>query len=59
MPSLWMDLFDVPRRLHDPWMVVPGNRMDILSLVIRGLDFKASDPCDRIFALLGFGQETY
>jgi hypothetical protein len=59
MPSLWMDLFDVPRRLHDPWMVVPGNRMDILSLVIRGLDFKASDPRDRIFALLGFGQETY
>jgi hypothetical protein len=59
MPRLWLQLFKVPRNLSEACVVLPSSRLDILTTVIQGLDFKASDARDRIFALLSFGLETY
>ena len=58
MPMLWMELMNVKRDRASPQQVTAGPRLDILSIVIRGLDMKASDPRDRIYALLAFGKET-
>jgi hypothetical protein len=35
-----------------------GQRRGILEVVIRGLSLKATDPRDKIFAMLQFGNET-
>jgi hypothetical protein len=59
MPVLWTELLNVTRDRHTPHHVAAGPRLDILSIVIKGLDMKATDPRDRIFALLIFGWETY
>jgi len=59
MPVLWTELLNVTRDRHTPHHVAAGPRLDILSIVIKGLDMKATDPRDRIFALLIFGRETY
>lgn len=59
MPMLWIELLNVTRDRHTPHHVTAGPRPDILSVVIKGLDMKASNPRDRIFALLVFGRETH
>lgn len=59
MPVLWTELLNVTRDRHTPHHVAAGPRLDILSIMIKGLDMKATDPRDRIFALLIFGRETY
>lgn len=59
IPNLWMRLFKIPRTLHGASNVELSSRLDILTTVIRGLEFKATDARDRIFALLAFGRETF
>lgn len=60
MPSIWTKLFKGSRDGGAPWQVgKPGPRSDILSVLISGLGMRASDPHDKIFALLIFGEETY
>ena len=60
MPSPWTELFDVSAKRHCPQLVGrPGPQRDIAGVVICGLDMRAMDPRDRIFALLAFGRETH
>lgn len=51
-----MSLFNVARV---PNPSITRQRLDILRVIIGGLDMKASDPRDKIFALLVFGEETH
>lgn len=60
MPPLWMELFDVGRTHNPSWQFgTRGKRHDILDALIGALDMKATNPRDKIFALLLFGKETY
>lgn len=59
MPMLWIELLNVTRDRRTAQNVTAGPRPDILSIIIKGLDMKASDPRNRIFALLVFGRETH
>ncbi|CAI6094288.1 unnamed protein product [Clonostachys chloroleuca] len=60
MPRLLTGLFDITRdRESSVLTCVPADRRDILSIVLEGLDLQATDPRDKIFALLIFGHETY
>lgn len=58
MPDIWSTLFELSR---DSWPLTckPVPRRDILSILISGLELKATDPRDKIFALLTFGDETH
>jgi len=58
-PPLWASLFSIGRTVSEGLSVSPSSRLDILDMAIRGLDLMASDPRDKIFALLTFGKETY
>lgn len=59
MPALFFDLAD--RRLDDEKGSIDGvkHRDDILSVLIKAHSLKATDPRDKVFALLQFGQETH
>ncbi|KAJ9658873.1 hypothetical protein H2198_003443 [Neophaeococcomyces mojaviensis] len=60
MPALWLELLDVTSSELPPWLFgTRGRRLDILTVLIGALDMKASDPRDKIFALLVFGEETH
>ncbi|VUC34395.1 unnamed protein product [Clonostachys rosea] len=60
MPRLLTGLFDITRdREKSILTCVPADRRDILSIVLDGLDLQATDPRDKIFALLIFGHETH
>uniref|UniRef100_A0A8H7K7H6 Heterokaryon incompatibility domain-containing protein n=1 Tax=Bionectria ochroleuca TaxID=29856 RepID=A0A8H7K7H6_BIOOC len=60
MPRLLTGLFDITRdREASVLTCVPADRRDILSIVLEGLDLQATDPRDKIFALLIFGHETH
>ncbi|KAK7216749.1 hypothetical protein V2G26_004752 [Clonostachys chloroleuca] len=60
MPRLLTGLFDITRdRESSVLTCVPAHRRDILSIVLEGLDLQATDPRDKIFALLIFGHETH
>ena len=56
MPALWTSLFEVSRTPPLNFDRVPKS--GILEVIIGGLDLQATDPRDKIFALLGFGKET-
>ncbi|KAI9172584.1 Heterokaryon incompatibility protein [Paramyrothecium foliicola] len=59
LPRLWTSLFKVSRK-HVPKLTCePGPRVEILSALIDGLDLRATDPRDKIFAILSFGEETH
>ena len=60
MPGLWTALFKVSRDTKQHRLARTSRRsLDILTAVIGGLDMKASNPRDKIFSLLVFGQETH
>lgn len=55
--KIWYKLFHVQRQQH-LYHSLPAPRLDILTVLVSALDIQATDPRDKIFALLGFGQET-
>jgi hypothetical protein len=61
MPSLFAGLFDLDE-LKTPesplTYAIRQARIGILDVLLRGLDLDATDPRDKIFALLQFGEET-
>jgi hypothetical protein len=57
LPSIWSILFSLGR--SSPIHCTPVPKINILQVVLAGLDLQATDPRDKIFALLGFGTETY
>lgn len=61
LPALWRELFKCPS--NNPGCPrsagIAASRRDILDVLIGGLEMKSSDPRDKIFALLGFGKETW
>ncbi|KAI2467589.1 HET-domain-containing protein [Annulohypoxylon bovei var. microspora] len=63
IPAIWMTLFRDPKSLdgstQDFTIFIPESRLDILSVVINALEMGATDPRDKIFALLTFGEETH
>jgi hypothetical protein len=60
MPAVWSQLFQMQRRIDHPAAAeISTERMDILTIFISSLDMEASDPRDKLFALLVFGEETY
>ena len=58
MPNIWPTLFQLSRDSL-PLGCKPAPRRDILSIIISALELKATDPRDKIFALLTFGDETH
>ena len=62
MPSVLADLFELvdvePSGCRLGYITRRG-RTGILDVVLRGLDLEATDPRDKIFALLQFGEETH
>ncbi|MCJ1450242.1 hypothetical protein MMC28_000571 [Mycoblastus sanguinarius] len=61
MPSLFAELFDI--RDAEPSVTqlrcaTRGKNLGILDVILHGLDLDATDPRDKIFALLTFGEET-
>ncbi|CEJ81587.1 hypothetical protein VHEMI01707 [[Torrubiella] hemipterigena] len=60
MPRLLTNLFNVKRGIDSSRLTcMPAPRSDILSIIISGLDLQATDPRDKIYALLTFGEETH
>lgn len=65
LPSLWSSIAEKQniasaRSSSSPGCdATPSSRMKILDLVLDGLVLRATDPRDKIFALLGLGEETY
>ncbi|KAI2617581.1 HET-domain-containing protein [Hypomontagnella submonticulosa] len=63
MPAIWGTLFKTPERpeglTQDDIYFVPQPRPDILTILINALEMRATDPRDKLFALLAFGKETY
>ena len=57
MPPLLADLFDFKTNLSCGQIDRPAH-MGILEILIRGLDLDATDPRDKIFTMLQFGEET-
>ncbi|KAH7014589.1 heterokaryon incompatibility protein-domain-containing protein [Microdochium trichocladiopsis] len=53
---IWHDIFEIQRNY--PYHSLPAPRMDILTVLVSALDMQATDPRDKIFALLIFGDET-
>lgn len=53
MPSIWGRLSTSSKEIS-PYQGSPG----ILDIILQGLELNATDPRDKIFALLGFGDET-
>lgn len=58
MPEIWKTLFHAPRDTN-PFFVTPVSQLDILEVAVDGLDMRATDARDKIFALLVFGKETH
>lgn len=58
MPEIWKTLFHAPRDTN-PFFVTPVPQLDILEVAVDGLDMRATDAKDKIFALLVFGKETH
>ncbi|KAL2274488.1 hypothetical protein FJTKL_03159 [Diaporthe vaccinii] len=58
MPEIWKTLFHAPRDTN-PFFVTPVPQLDILEVAVDGLDMRATDARDKIFALLVFGKETH
>lgn len=58
MSRLWTALFEIERSPGSISCHVKRDRLDILKVLIAGHDMKATDPRDKIFALLSFGHET-
>jgi hypothetical protein len=58
IPAIWLALFHLERR-SSPLTCRPALRRDILSVFLAGLELRATDARDKIFALLVFGHETY
>lgn len=57
MPEIWKTLFHAPRATN-PFHVTPKQQLNILDVAIDGLDMRATDARDKLFALLVFGNET-
>jgi hypothetical protein len=55
MPLLWHDLRK--QVSHTP-LLSKSYQLNILDVFIRSLELKATDPRDKLFALLAFGRET-
>ncbi|KAL2060293.1 hypothetical protein VTL71DRAFT_9688 [Oculimacula yallundae] len=58
MPPLFVDLFDTKEIETSTRPSKPLARAGILDILIEGLDLDATDPRDKIFAMLQFGKET-
>lgn len=58
MPEIWKTFFHAPRDTN-PLFVTPVPHLDILEIAVDGLDMRATDAKDKIFALLVFGKETH
>ncbi|KAG8162358.1 hypothetical protein KVR01_008123 [Diaporthe batatas] len=58
MPGIWKTLFHAPRHTS-PFHVTPKQQLNILDVAIDGLDMRATDARDKLFALLVFGNETH
>ena len=58
IPAIWLTLFHLERG-SIPLACRPAPRRGILSVFLAGLELRATDARDRIFALLVFGHETY
>jgi hypothetical protein len=58
MPFIWSRLFRVTRT-PSSIICTQEPRFGILEVILGGLDLKATDPRDKIFALLSFRKETY
>lgn len=64
MPLLWASLAEARREkkssaiAFDTVSKKQGFSMRILNIFLDGLEFNATDPRDKLFALLGFGDET-
>ena len=54
LPPSYEDLFESRVATDSPWYTEAG----ILEVVIKALDLDATDPRDKIFAMLQFGRET-
>lgn len=54
MPPIYEDLFDYRVATGSTWSTEAG----ILEVLVKGLDLDATDPRDKIFAMLQFGRET-
>jgi hypothetical protein len=59
MPPLFADLFDLKESEPPPRQIDRSARSRILDTLVRGLDLDATDPRDKIFALLQLGEETW
>lgn len=65
MPAIWGTLFHPPDRMayhhqnhfHAPFK--PRARLDVLTVLVAALEMRATDPRDKFFALLAFGEETH
>lgn len=56
MPSLWTKLAEM--RHGEKLGLASTPKIKILDVFLEGLEFNATDPRDKLFALLGFGRET-
>jgi hypothetical protein len=59
MPPLFADLFDLKETGPFLRQIDLFTQSEILEISIRGLDLDATDPRDKTFALLQFGEETH
>ena len=62
MPSIWMSLGTQKHEVGSPASrnasAGDNSHLDILDVFLDGLELKATDPRDKLFALLSFGRET-
>lgn len=58
VPPLFVDLFDPKEIEASPTPGKQAAQTGILEILIKGLDLDATDPRDKIFAMLQFGEET-
>lgn len=59
MPALFFDVTNVESRGGERRTNIALHRDDILSVLIKAHSLKATDPRDKLFALLQFGRETH
>ena len=61
MPNLFAHLFTLDKSKQKDKDLIHSTRsqeLDILDVLVRGLDLDATDPRDKVFALLSFAKET-
>lgn len=62
MPSIWMQLktreYDAGHSATPVISTASINHLNILDVFLAGLELKATDPRDKLFALLSFGSDT-